>query len=95
MTETLRSGTVTLVREIQCWPCRWPERRAMRCACWWTSSPAGRCAGSSLRQVLFGSNHPAWPAKACLEELGALELDAETEGLFLSANAKRVFSLRA
>ena len=39
------------------------------------------------------STHPAWPAKDCLAGLDTLELDAETEALFLHQNAERVFSL--
>jgi uncharacterized protein len=44
-------------------------------------------------KVLFGSNHPAWPAPDCLEDLGALGLDAEATELFLHSNAERVFGL--
>jgi hypothetical protein len=47
------------------------------------------------KKVLFGSNHPAWPAKTCLEDFATLQLDAETEALFLHVNAERVFSLPA
>jgi len=43
--------------------------------------------------VLFGSNHPAWPAAECLEELDSLELDEETSAAFLRDNARRVFKL--
>lgn len=49
--------------------------------------------GHGRKKVMFGSNHPAWPAKACLEDLAKLELDAETTELFLRTNAERVFSL--
>jgi len=49
--------------------------------------------GHGRRKVLFGSNHPAWPAKDCLDGLDTLELDAETEALFLHQNAEQVFSL--
>ena len=49
--------------------------------------------GHGKRKVLFGSNHPAWPAVRCLEELGSLGLDAETAALFLHGNAERVFRL--
>jgi predicted TIM-barrel fold metal-dependent hydrolase len=45
------------------------------------------------RKVLFGSNHPAWPARDCLLGLEDLKLDDETEALFLHANAERVFGL--
>ncbi len=44
-------------------------------------------------KVMFGSNHPAWPAADCLRDLPALQLDREVEALFLSRNARRVFSL--
>lgn len=44
-------------------------------------------------KVLFGSNYPMiLPGKA-LEHLGDLGLDAETQALFLSGNAKRVYGL--
>jgi predicted TIM-barrel fold metal-dependent hydrolase len=45
------------------------------------------------RKVLFGSNHPAWPARDCLAGLEDLKLDEETTALFLHANAERVFGL--
>jgi predicted TIM-barrel fold metal-dependent hydrolase len=49
--------------------------------------------GSGRHKVLFGSNHPMIaPAKA-LEDLDALELDADTRELYLGANARRVFKL--
>ena len=47
------------------------------------------------RKVLFGSNHPAWPAAGCLAGLDTLTLDAETTELFLHGNAERVFRLGA
>ena len=47
------------------------------------------------RKVLFGSNYPMiTPAKA-LADLADLELDEETNGLFLGGNAQRVFGLSA
>lgn len=49
--------------------------------------------GHGRKKVLFGSNHPAWPPKECLEDFHTLELDAETQELFLHKNAERVFSL--
>jgi predicted TIM-barrel fold metal-dependent hydrolase len=45
------------------------------------------------RKVLFGSNYPAWPAKDCLENFDALNLDDETSSLFLFENAMRVFAI--
>lgn len=47
------------------------------------------------KKVLFGSNHPAWPAPMCLEGFESLDLDAETEELFLYRNAERVFGITA
>jgi uncharacterized protein len=44
-------------------------------------------------KVLFGSNHPAWPAAACLEGLDQLRLADETLTAFLHGNAERVFGL--
>jgi uncharacterized protein len=49
--------------------------------------------GHGRRKVLFGSNHPAWPAGDCLRDLASLELDDETTRLFLHGNAERVFGL--
>ena len=45
------------------------------------------------KKVLFGSNHPAWPAPDCLEGLSGLGLDNGTKALFLHDNAERVFAL--
>lgn len=49
--------------------------------------------GHGRRKVLFGSNHPAWPAQHCLADFDRLDLDAETAELFLFRNAERVFAL--
>ena len=49
--------------------------------------------GRGRRKVLFGSNHPAWPALMCLEGFDELGLDDETRELFLHGNAERVFGL--
>lgn len=49
--------------------------------------------GHGRKKVLFGSNHPAWPAARCLEDLASLGLDGETTELFLFRNAERVFRL--
>jgi uncharacterized protein len=51
--------------------------------------------GHGRRKVLFGSNHPAWPAGECLTGVDGLGLDAEAMGLFLHGNADRVFGLGA
>jgi hypothetical protein len=48
---------------------------------------------SGRHKVLFGSNHPMIPPARALEDLDALELDAETRELYLGANARRVFKL--
>ncbi len=49
--------------------------------------------GHGRRKVLFGTNFPMLPHARCLADLDALDLDAETTHLFLSANAERVFRL--
>ncbi|MEY2422035.1 MAG: uncharacterized protein QOI95_2102 [Acidimicrobiaceae bacterium] len=49
--------------------------------------------GRGRHKVLFGSNHPAWPAKQCLQNLSDLGLDDEATDLFLFENAARVFKL--
>jgi predicted TIM-barrel fold metal-dependent hydrolase len=49
--------------------------------------------GHGRKKVLFGSNHPAWPAATCLADFDRLALDAETAALFLHGNAARVFAL--
>jgi predicted TIM-barrel fold metal-dependent hydrolase len=46
-----------------------------------------------VRLVLFGSNHPAWPAADCLQDLPSLQLDDQAADLFLHGNAERVFGL--
>lgn len=44
-------------------------------------------------KVLFGSNHPAWPASVCLQGLDELELDDGALKRFLHENAEEVFRL--
>ena len=44
-------------------------------------------------KVMFGTNYPMLTPEACLKELDRLGLDEETTELFLSKNAKAVFSL--
>ena len=51
--------------------------------------------GRGRHKVLFGSNHPAWPAADCLRDLASLRLDEETTEAFLHATAERVFGLAA
>lgn len=49
--------------------------------------------GRGARKVMFGTNYPMLTASACLEGLEALGLDEESQRLFLSGNAERVFKL--
>jgi predicted TIM-barrel fold metal-dependent hydrolase len=48
---------------------------------------------SSRHQVLFGSNHPFWPASECLAGFDKLGLSEKAVMLFLADNAKNVFKL--
>jgi hypothetical protein len=45
------------------------------------------------KKVLFGTNYPMLTAQDCLTGLEALRLDAQTQALFLSGNACRVFGI--
>jgi uncharacterized protein len=49
--------------------------------------------GHGRHKVLFGSNHPAWPAADCPADLAGLQLDDQTTDLFLHGNAERIFGL--
>jgi predicted TIM-barrel fold metal-dependent hydrolase len=49
--------------------------------------------GHGRRKVLFGSNHPCWPAPDCLAALDQLELDDATTQAILHDNAAHVFGL--
>ena len=49
--------------------------------------------GRGRRKVMFGTNYPMITPAQALRDLGSLELDAETEDLFLRGNARRVFAL--
>jgi predicted TIM-barrel fold metal-dependent hydrolase len=49
--------------------------------------------GHGRAKLLFGSNYPMLRHGDCLQGLEGLGLDAETRGLFLSGNARRVFGL--
>ena len=49
--------------------------------------------GHGRSKVLFGSNHPFWPAPDCLAGLAELEIDDTTQQLFLADNARRAFRL--
>lgn len=50
--------------------------------------------GHGRGKVLFGSNHPFWPASDCLAGLGDLQLDEQTTRAFLHDNAEAAFGLR-
>ena len=52
-------------------------------------------SNSGRRKVMFGSNYPMLPHGKALEKLGQLDLDDETQELFLSGNAQRVLRLEA
>ena len=49
--------------------------------------------GHERRKVLFGSNHPFWPATDCLQGLDDLGLGDETRKAFLHDNAVTAFGL--
>ncbi len=49
--------------------------------------------GSGRHKVLFGSNFPMVTPADSLAALDSLQLDDETRGLFLAANAQRIFKL--
>jgi predicted TIM-barrel fold metal-dependent hydrolase len=49
--------------------------------------------GPGRSKVLFGSNHPFWPAPDCLTGLAALDLDEPTQRRFLADNARAAFKL--
>jgi uncharacterized protein len=49
--------------------------------------------GSKTHRVLFGSNHPFWPAGECIAGIDSLGLSENAKNLFLCENAKRVFKI--
>ena len=49
--------------------------------------------GNGRHRVLFGSNHPFWPAGECIAGLDDLQLDADARTAFLTDNARRLFKL--
>ena len=49
--------------------------------------------GNGRHRVLFGSNHPFWPAGECIAGLDGLNLGAESGSAFLTDNARRLFKL--
>jgi len=44
-------------------------------------------------KVMFGTNYPMITPSGVLSDLPTLELEPETEALFLGANAARVFNI--
>ena len=48
---------------------------------------------NNSHKVLFGSNHPFWPAGECIAGLDQLGLSERATALFLADNAERVFKL--
>ena len=53
----------------------------------------GYLRGHGRHKVLFGSNHPAWPAADCRQDRPRLGLDDQAADLFRHGNAERVFGL--
>ena len=49
--------------------------------------------GNKRHRVLFGSNHPFWPAGECIAGLDDLQLGADARSAFLTDNAQRLFKL--
>jgi uncharacterized protein len=49
--------------------------------------------GNSRHRILFGSNHPFWPAGECIAGREALDLGGTAKAAFLAGNAQRVFKL--
>jgi predicted TIM-barrel fold metal-dependent hydrolase len=49
--------------------------------------------GSNSHKVLFGSNHPFWPAGECIVGLDKLGLSKKATTLFLADNAKSLFKI--
>ena len=49
--------------------------------------------GNARHRVLFGSNHPFWPAGECLSGLEDLNLGEPAKVAFLASNAQRIFKL--
>jgi predicted TIM-barrel fold metal-dependent hydrolase len=49
--------------------------------------------GNPKHRVLFGSNHPFWPAGECIADLDRLDLDKRALSAFLAGNARSVFKL--
>jgi predicted TIM-barrel fold metal-dependent hydrolase len=49
--------------------------------------------GNPRHRVLFGSNHPFWPASDCITGLDTLNLGEPAKASFLAGNAQFVFRL--
>jgi predicted TIM-barrel fold metal-dependent hydrolase len=49
--------------------------------------------GNSKHRVLFGSNHPFWPASECIAGLDGLNMGEAAQSAFLTDNARRLFKL--
>ena len=49
--------------------------------------------GNPKHRVLFGSNHPFWPAGECIAGLDRLELGDAAHSAFLAGNARRCFKI--
>ena len=49
--------------------------------------------GNKTHRVLFGSNHPFWPAGECIAGLDDIQLGADARSTFLMDNARRLFKL--
>jgi hypothetical protein len=50
--------------------------------------------GNAKHRILFGSNHPFWPAGECIAGLDTLALGEPETATFLAGNAQRVFKLK-
>jgi len=57
------------------------------------SGLVGYMRGNKRHRVLFGSNHPFWPAGECIAGLNDLQLGAEARSAFLTDNARHLFKL--
>ena len=49
--------------------------------------------GNGRHRVLFGSNHPFWPAGECIAGLDRLNIGEAAQSAFLADNARRLFKL--
>jgi predicted TIM-barrel fold metal-dependent hydrolase len=49
--------------------------------------------GNGRHRVLFGSNHPFWPAGECIAGLDGLNIGVPAQSAFLADNARRFFKL--